>query len=204
MPKPKLKPQDLREACLAEAAAIIERDGLEALSLREVARRLAVSHQAPYKHFASRDHLLAALVARAYAAFASALEARPRSSDPWADMAAMGEAYFAYARAHPRQYRLMFGAKLPDPADHPEMMREAKAAFGLLEKAIAALPRGPRSRGACRHDALFVWSTIHGLATILLTDSAQTIAMPRAALKAAESEALARIGAALGAPAGPP
>jgi len=45
------KPGDLREACIREALAIIEVGGVESLSLREVARRLGVSHQAPYKHF---------------------------------------------------------------------------------------------------------------------------------------------------------
>ncbi|MFX4450801.1 TetR/AcrR family transcriptional regulator, partial [Acinetobacter baumannii] len=52
------------------------------LSLRDVARRLGVSHQAPYKHFPSRDHILAEVVGRAYASFAAHLEKRPRSDDP--------------------------------------------------------------------------------------------------------------------------
>ena len=57
----------MREACVEEALAIVGEAGLEALSLREVARRLHVSHQAPYKHFPSRDHILAEVVGRAFA-----------------------------------------------------------------------------------------------------------------------------------------
>lgn len=57
---------DLREACVREALAIITSAGVEKLSLREVARRLGVSHQSPYRHFESRDHVLAEIVRRAF------------------------------------------------------------------------------------------------------------------------------------------
>jgi AcrR family transcriptional regulator len=50
---------DLREACVKQALEIIAKGGIDSLSLRDVARRLGVSHQAPYKHFPSRDHILA-------------------------------------------------------------------------------------------------------------------------------------------------
>ena len=89
--------------------AIIGETGIEELSLRDVARRLGVSHQAPYKHFPSRDHLLAEIVSRAFAAFAQHLDARPRSQNPHEDLAAMGRAYLDYAREHPFHYPLMPG-----------------------------------------------------------------------------------------------
>ncbi len=72
----------VREACLEEALAIIEESGVEALSLREVSRRLGVSHQAPYRHFTNRDDLLAELLSRCFEVFAAHLEARPRSDHP--------------------------------------------------------------------------------------------------------------------------
>ena len=68
------KSGDLREAYVKEALAIIAEGGIDSLSLRDVARRLGVSHQAPYKHFPSRDHILAEVVGRAYAGFAAHLE----------------------------------------------------------------------------------------------------------------------------------
>ena len=60
------KSGDLREACVKEALAIIAEGGIDSLSLRDVARRLGVSHQAPYKHFPSRDHILAEVVGRRF------------------------------------------------------------------------------------------------------------------------------------------
>ncbi len=51
------EPVPLKEACVQAAHAFIVEHGVEQLSMREVARRLGVSHQAPYKHYPSRDHL---------------------------------------------------------------------------------------------------------------------------------------------------
>lgn len=197
----KAKAEDLREACLREALAIIETAGVEKLSMREVSRRLGVSHQAPYKHFRSRDHILAEIVSRAYAAFAEHLENRPQTGDPDADLGAMGRAYFRYALAHPLQYRLMFGTPLPDPEQHPTMMQQARHAFALLQDAIARLPlasQTPRAEARVDFDALFVWSTIHGLSSILQSHAIETLGLRQEVFDAAVPQTLMRIGKALG------
>ena len=196
----KEKPTKLREACLEEALAIIEAEGVEALSLREVARRLGVSHQAPYKHFPSRDHILAEIVARAFGAFARHLDERPRHADPQDDLAEMSRAYLDYARAHPLQYRLMFGDLLPDLKKHPDMMRQAKHAFALLNDCLARLSTkdgAAASETDVALDALFVWSSVHGLARILQSRAVQTLDLPSEAVDAAAGHLVARIGRAL-------
>jgi AcrR family transcriptional regulator len=198
MTKRKPKPEDLRKACVEEALAIIGESGLEHLRLREVARRLHVSHQAPYKHFRSRDHILAEVVSRAYSDFADHLDRRPRSADPNEDIASMGKAYLEYAQSHPLHYRLMFETPLPDPREHPEMMRRAEHAFSLLREAIARLPDRPGD-AAVDLDALFVWSVMHGLAGILRGGALGGLGIPGAMLETAVPFALGRIGLALGA-----
>lgn len=195
---------DLREACLREALKVIERSGVEALSLREVARGLGVSHQAPYKHFASRDHLLAEVVRRIYDGFARHLDDRPRHDDPYADLGSIGEAYFTYARAHPLQYRLMFATALPDPAAHPAMMTSARHAFAILSEAIDRVHGRPAATSpagrAVPLDALYVWATVHGLASIMQSSAMQTLALPAAIHAAAHSHAMGRLHAAMTAP----
>lgn len=194
------RPANLREACLAEALAIIDAEGVEHLSLREVARRLGVSHQAPYKHFPSRDHILAEIVTRAFDSFARHLDTRPRRDDPHEDLAAMGRAYLDYARAHPLQYRLMFGDLLPDLKKHPDMMRQAKHAFALLSdgvRRVTALAADPRTETDVALDALFVWSSVHGLARILQSRALQTLALPDEVGERASAHSLMRIGAAM-------
>lgn len=178
---------NLREACITEALSIIASEGIEKLSLREVARRLNVSHQAPYKHFQSREHILAEIVARAFASFAHYLDGHEKSENPEADMGRMGHAYLDYAASHPLEYRLMFGTPLPDAHEHPEMMRQAKHAFGLL---CDGLRRKDISRGLVRTDdeivldSLFVWSGLHGFASIASSPAVATLELDHRILEA--------------------
>lgn len=200
------KPIDLREACVAEALAIIGEAGVERLSIREVARRLGVSHQAPYKHFPSSDHLLAELVRRTFASFADHLEHRPRGASPGEDMRCMGEAYFRFAMDHPLKYRLLFGTPLPDPAQHPGMMEEARKAFTVLLAGVAEMKgAGPlgMTNPDLQLDALFVWAVVHGMATILRSPALQQLGLDQVTLQQAMPHALGGIGRALSAPSQP-
>jgi AcrR family transcriptional regulator len=151
-----------------EALAVIERSGVEALSLRDVARRVGVSHQAPYRHFPSRDHLLAEVVRRCFDDLAARLRARPRAGDPHADLAGLGRAYLAHAREHPLAYRLMFGTPLPDPAGHPAMVSAARAAFAVVRDAVAVVVASsrPASDADVDAEAIVVWGKVHGLASL--------------------------------------
>jgi AcrR family transcriptional regulator len=193
------KPHDLREACVHEAMAIIAEQGLDCLSLRDVARRLGVSHQAPYKHFESRDHILAEIVSRAYADFASYLDKRTRGKDPYDDLGKLGDSYLTYAAKHPLRYQLMFGTPLPDARKHPEMLRQAQHAFASLRAAIAQLPDRQRSEAEIDLDALFAWSSVHGLASILKTQAGENAGFSDNTIKNAARHILGKIGDALGA-----
>ena len=173
------------------------------LSLREVARRLGVSHQAPYRHFPSRDHILAELVSRAFAAFASHLDrsqADPAARDALADL---GRAYLDYARRHPLQYRLMFGTPLPDPKSHPDMMRNARHAFAVLQAALGRHPPAGATSPSYDDvtlDALFVWSAIHGVASMMQTNAVATLGLSARLLAASPGHSMARMRTALASP----
>ena len=67
---------DLRAAVLSAAWKMVEKEGVEGLSVREAARRAGVSHNAPYRHFAGRDALIAALVAEGFDELKKAMENR--------------------------------------------------------------------------------------------------------------------------------
>lgn len=127
---------DVREACVLAARAAIAEHGVENLSLRDVARRLGVSHQAPYKHYANRHVLLAEVMRRSFEHFAKHLDSRERSEPAHEDMSSMGHAYLKYARENPLEYRLMFGTPWPASAEHPQLVRDAQHAFDLLKVAL--------------------------------------------------------------------
>jgi AcrR family transcriptional regulator len=161
------EPIDLKEACVRAAHEVIAELGVEHLSLRDVARRLAVSHQAPYKHYPSREHLLAEVVRRCFEDFARHLDGRARADDPHDELRALGERYLSYAAVHPLEYRLMFGTPWPEPAVHPALVRDAVHAFDILRGVLRRVHgSGAAQRVKVDLDALFIWVNMHGLATI--------------------------------------
>lgn len=166
----------LKERCLDQALKMIAAEGLEALSLRAVARHLEVSHQAPYKHFASRDHLLAEIIRRCLREFAVHLRASGGGEDPVADMRALGEAYLGYALTRPLEYRLMFATPWPEVAFEAKLGDDARASFDVLCGRLAAVRSDLQGPGLDRH-AMFVWSAMHGVAGVLESGAMRYLGM---------------------------
>ena len=157
---------NLKEACIQAAREVIAEQGVEGLSMRDVARRLEISHQAPYRHFASRDHLLAEIMRRCFEDFAQFLDQSSKHNQS-EELRSMGEAYLDYAAAKPLEYRLMFGTPWPEPADHPELVKHAVHAFDLLRQNLLKQhgQKGSEKKQA-ELEAMFIWSLLHGYASI--------------------------------------
>ena len=165
------QPLPLKEACLRAAREAIAEHGVEQLSLREVARRLGVSHQAPYRHFPSRDHLLVEVMRRCFRDFAAFLDDRGMHADPREDLGALGSRYLAYAASHAVEYRLMFGTPWPAVGEELGLADEAIQAFDVLRRVLRRM-HGPQAsmRRRVDLDAMFIWANMHGMATILQSD----------------------------------
>lgn len=196
----KAKPENLKEALVDEAFAVIEEKGLESLSFREIARRLGVSHQAPYKHFPSRDHILAAVVARCFDHFAEHLSQRPAGRTPEEDLSNMGYAYLEFAQAKPLMYRLMFNTPLPAMTEHSEMLAKGQFAFSLLQRRleemdVRTLPT--ETRNSITHDALFIWSALHGFTSLMQSDAMATVALSEEDRAASVARLFGRISLAI-------
>jgi AcrR family transcriptional regulator len=153
---------DLRAAILAAGAEILEKEGLATLSLREVARRAGVSHNAPYRHFPDRESLLAALAAEGFAMLAETQRAAAGEQG----LRGMGEAYVGFALDHPQRFQLMFGGAVPI-SKHPELREVATRTFAGLSGALA--DRTPGARGAS-DASVAAWALVHGLAHLLMDD----------------------------------
>jgi AcrR family transcriptional regulator len=201
MPKKDETPLELKEACVLAARDVIAEHGVENLSLREVARKLGVSHQAPYKHYPSRDHLLAEVMRRCFEGFARHLDAREHSDEPMEDMSALGQEYLRYALEKPLEYRLMFGTPWPENIEHPGLLRDARHAFDVLRKVLARMHGNVGAkRDLVDLDALFVWSCMHGLASISQSNVMEKLALRKNVLKNAVPHTMQLVGAALSAP----
>lgn len=181
-PRPPYHHGDLRAALLASGLEILRRDGAAALSLREVARHAGVSHQAPYHHFPSKSHLLAALACEGFALLGDELEqVQGRAADMVSKAQRTGVHYVTFAARNPERFRLMFGAEIGSRAPYPELQAAAGRVFSLLVRPFGIVP-APEPRGAPDDIVLTLWSLVHGLAALVVDGQVQ---LHGAALEAA-------------------
>ena len=153
---------DLQSSVLRVAGKILEKQGVEGLKMRKLARRAKVSHNAPYRHFPDREALLAELAAEGFALFRQELDA----AEAQGGLRAMGEAYVRFALEHPQRFRLMFAGQVAI-AKHQRLREVATRVFEELAGALSA--RIPEAQDA--HDAsIAAWALVHGLAQLLLED----------------------------------
>jgi AcrR family transcriptional regulator len=161
---------DLERALIKAGLAIVERDGVEALSLRAVARRAKVSHAAPYHHFRGKAGLLAAVAAAGFLQMVQVISEeamRAKAIDPIDRLRAVGRGYVLFAVTHPSIFRLMFRPELTQPSEHTRLQEAEAAALGtLLETIIAAQQSGQLPGRDPRPLAGFAWSGVHGLAML--------------------------------------
>lgn len=150
---------DLRAALLEEGKRLLDQHGPAALSLRDVARRLGVSHNAPYKHFATREALLAALAADGFRRLAARMAADARGGS----LHAAGLAYVGFALEDPTIFRLMFSDAI-DKTRFADLRAASSVSFAALRARVAAV--------AGQNDidlmAVSAWSFVHGLANLLI------------------------------------
>ena len=172
---------DLRRALIDQALRIIDKHGVEGLTLRAVGDALGVSRTALYRHFSDKQSLVAAVAREGFRTLRVALvEAWEREGRGQAGFQAMGEAYLEFAVAHPAHYRVMFGRFVESGKRDPELIQEAEAAFQALVDALVAQQRARLARGDDPIQlARFVWSVVHGIA--MLTIDGQLPAADQAA-----------------------
>lgn len=149
---------DLGPSLRQAARAILEEEGLAALSLRSVARRAGVSHAAPYRHYASREALLADVAVEGLAELRGELVQAGAAPAERTDLIVMiGRAYMRFAVRHSGLLRLMFGSELPNRADFPGLAEATTAIGEEIGRMIGDSAAG-----------LTVWAAIHGLAILIL------------------------------------
>jgi AcrR family transcriptional regulator len=163
---------DLRRSLLNAALRLVEEQGEAALTLREVARMAGVSHQAPYRHFADRTALVAAVAEEGFRELhAELVEKTGAAPDALSALRAVGVTYVLFAVAHRAHFRVMFGADAAAArATSPSLDAACEAVFGTLTQAIARVQSlAPDvDVGDPLALALSAWSLVHGLASLLV------------------------------------
>jgi AcrR family transcriptional regulator len=150
---------NLPAALVAAARQVIEEEGSDALTLRTVARRVGVTHAAPYRHFKDKKALLCAVAADGAERLAESLRDAMQQATPAVATEALGRAYLNFSREHAALYSLIF--------DVDSVGKAHDAVFNCFVKLIT------RVRGDTAVDvdaaAGAMWALWHGVATLALS-----------------------------------
>ncbi|MFF5183611.1 TetR/AcrR family transcriptional regulator [Streptomyces sp. NPDC000345] len=160
---------DLRSALLATAERTLRDKGAAALSLRELAREIGVSHAAPGRHFKDKQSLLDALALSGFDRMAETLEAADDPALPLEPrLTALARAYLRFALDNAALLELMYARKhTPETSDTADRMAAAMdRTVGALERLIAdGQRRGEIVEGDPARLTLFLGATLHGYAS---------------------------------------
>lgn len=153
------------------ALDLMRTQGHVSLSLREVARRAGVSHNAPYHHFGDRTALLKRLSERSMSELLEwmrAERAAVAAGTPQEIAIRVGASYVAYAAHHPERFRVIYDPDVCAPGAPSAAMAPLIAAVeGILAETTASLaPDAPAEVVAALTTA--VWATVHGLAELVV------------------------------------
>jgi AcrR family transcriptional regulator len=174
---------DLPAALLKAAKSLVAERGVEGFTLREVARRLGVSHVAAYRHYADRRALLAAVAEHGFGRLGARLEAarsgKPESLEP--RLRAVLTAYLRFCWEEPALAAVMFGPRLSRGGEFPRLEAAVMASLGVIEETITTLSRARERRRTPRDAALALWTFVHGF-SILAHDKAAYPTASEAAL----------------------
>ena len=158
---------NLRRDLVTAALEIINKSGPEALTLRSVGTRLGVSQAAPYRHFASKEALLAAVAAEGFTAMLKqvATKLEGAGTDPMARYQSIAEGYMRFALAYPDHFRVMYAPRIH--FEGAAVTAERRQALRLLMNAIEACQAaGLAAPGSSLIIATQAWAYAHGLATL--------------------------------------
>lgn len=161
---------NLRAELLDTAIQQLRENGADDLSLRALARAIGVSQTAPYRHFADKSELLAAMATRGYrelyASLRQAVEKAPDCpNEQWLEVAF---AYVDYAAENPQLFKLMFGPAVQPAARYPELREASRDTLALVQE---ILQQGVTQGIYRTHENMnqltnAAWSGIYGLATL--------------------------------------
>ena len=164
---------DLRNNLIEAAITLINEKGISDLSLRQLARQVGVSHNAPYRHFETKEALLMAVAEEGFTSLSLALKKAKEASAPDSreQLKRLGVAYVNFALAHPAHYRVMFGNyRHDDNCDQSSGLASvAEQSFMVLVSVIReGQETGVFREGETLNLARIAWSLVHGQAMLAL------------------------------------
>jgi len=162
---------DLRHALIEAGADILSKEGVSALSLRQVAQKAGVSHAAPYAHFADKQALIAAISTEGYKKLYAqiARAAEQYRSEPLRRLVESSWAYVQFALDEPDHFKVTLSGMIEKEQEYPAFVETAKQTFALVVGVVTQCQQaGILRQGSPDLTAVSVWALIHGFVTLLL------------------------------------
>ena len=164
---------NLKESLLSTALHMVESEGLDAITLRELTQRLGTSRSAVYRHFESKEALIKGVIEQGYTRldelFTPIFKDKSRSVEERFEM--MSRAYLEFAIAHPNLYRLLFGDRFREEREGICDYRDETQATGLyalIGLLLEAQEEGIVEKADPMIQAATIWASVHGLASLLI------------------------------------
>jgi AcrR family transcriptional regulator len=192
--------KDLRRALVEQAALALAAGGSQAVSLRDLAREIGVSHSAPLRHFPTREALLAALAIQGFRQLTAAMERAVQdsaSANLGTALQHAGTAYVVFAAAHPHLFRLMFTADRVDAASFPALLEAGEACKAALTNWVSqAVQAGDMVGSSPEMVGLACWAMVHGMAFLAI--DGQVVLNSQADVQAVTANLLATLSEGIG------
>jgi AcrR family transcriptional regulator len=158
---------DLKRA-LSEAGLELLAELGPDLSLRQVAQRVGVTHGAAYRHFEDREALLAELARLGFVDLRARLQRATRgATDARGKLEAFLKAYLRFAWERPAQYEVMFGRRLNESGDFPDLEEAVLSAVRFLQSTVSNY-LGNDDPIRARDLGIGLWSFAHGFTISVL------------------------------------
>jgi AcrR family transcriptional regulator len=161
---------NLKNVLIEAAISQIAAHGARALSLRELARSIGVSHASTYLHFPSKESVLATIAEQGFEKLTRAMEAaaRPHTGDPVEMLQATGVAYVDFGVSYPHHLQVMFGDLITHHKNYPTLVEASKKAYEVL---VSVVREGQQTgRIGAQNERLVTlaaWAQVHGLAMLI-------------------------------------
>ncbi len=159
---------EVEGALLEGAERLLERNGVDGLTVRRMAAEASVAPMGVYSRFGGKHGVLDALLARGFDQLAAELDA-VADQDPLGALAEAARRYRSFAKRHPALYGLMFDRAIPGWQPSPSALGHAGAPFGLLVRQVSlAMAAGALAGGDPVEVAQRLWSASHGVVSLEL------------------------------------
>ena len=177
---------NLRTAVLAAAHKLIELEGIQAITLRRIAKEVGVSQNAPYSHFKDKAALLDALAVEGFQGLIQSMQSVSNTSKtPPELLQAIGNTYVEYALANPELFQLMFNAQAStkptaEQATSDLLQQVSSQSFQILKNAVEQVQvKNGTKQGNTDGDSTMIatisaWAIVHGLSLLLLENKLAT------------------------------